>query len=112
MVGEAWPVIAGKGPAFQDYNNPLPVVQVGSQGSVGNVEITDIIFSTIGPCQCLVSTHLPLIGDSNDFSSCRSHCRGVEYRTVFAGECWYVGYTHQVCRFSRKLIQQSLNEFD
>ncbi|KAJ7131005.1 hypothetical protein C8R44DRAFT_731276 [Mycena epipterygia] len=49
MVGEAWSVIAGKGSTFQDMNNPQPVVQVGVPGSSGLVEITDIIFSTIGP---------------------------------------------------------------
>ncbi|KAJ7697688.1 exo-beta-1,3-glucanase [Mycena rosella] len=49
MVGEAWSVIAGKGLTFQDMNNPQPVVQVGAPGSSGLVEITDIIFSTIGP---------------------------------------------------------------
>ncbi|KAJ7777561.1 exo-beta-1,3-glucanase [Mycena maculata] len=49
MVGEAWSVIAGKGAAFQNINSPQPVVQVGAPGSSGVVEITDIIFSTIGP---------------------------------------------------------------
>ncbi|KAJ7246916.1 exo-beta-1,3-glucanase [Mycena haematopus] len=49
MVGEAWSVIAGSGSTFQDMNNPQPVVQVGAPGSSGVLEITDIIFSTIGP---------------------------------------------------------------
>ncbi|KAJ7043174.1 exo-beta-1,3-glucanase [Mycena alexandri] len=49
VVGEGWSVIAGKGAAFQDVNNPEVVVQVGATGSSGVVEITDIIFSTIGP---------------------------------------------------------------
>ncbi|KAJ7874928.1 pectin lyase fold/virulence factor [Mycena olivaceomarginata] len=49
MVGEAWSVISGKGSTFQDMNNPKPIVQVGAPGSSGLVEITDIIFSTIGP---------------------------------------------------------------
>jgi hypothetical protein len=48
IVGEGWSVIAGKGAAFQDQNNPQVVVQVGAAGSSGVVEITDIIFSTIG----------------------------------------------------------------
>ncbi|KAJ7184278.1 exo-beta-1,3-glucanase [Mycena filopes] len=48
VVGEAWSVIAGKGSAFQDVANPKAVVQVGAAGSSGIVEITDIIFSTIG----------------------------------------------------------------
>ncbi|KAF9443873.1 glycoside hydrolase family 55 protein [Macrolepiota fuliginosa MF-IS2] len=49
VVGEAWSVIAGKGSAFQNQNSPQPVVRVGAAGSQGVVEITDIIFSTIGP---------------------------------------------------------------
>jgi glucan 1,3-beta-glucosidase len=48
-VGEAWSVIAGQGSAFQDESNPQPVIKVGSVGSSGPVEITDMIFSTIGP---------------------------------------------------------------
>ncbi|KAF7338697.1 Glucan 1,3-beta-glucosidase [Mycena venus] len=49
VVGEAWSVISGFGPAFQDQNNPQVVVRVGEPGSRGVVEITDIIFSTVGP---------------------------------------------------------------
>ncbi|KAJ7261316.1 exo-beta-1,3-glucanase [Mycena haematopus] len=49
IVGEAWSVIAGKGSAFQNINSPIPVVQVGASGSSGILEISDIIFSTIGP---------------------------------------------------------------
>ncbi|KAF7322587.1 hypothetical protein HMN09_00037200 [Mycena chlorophos] len=49
IVGEAWSVIAGSGAAFQDLENPKVVVQVGQPGDTGVVEITDIIFSTIGP---------------------------------------------------------------
>ncbi|KAJ7871389.1 exo-beta-1,3-glucanase [Mycena olivaceomarginata] len=49
IVGEGWSVISGKGAAFQDVTNPQVVVQVGASGSSGLVEITDIIFSTIGP---------------------------------------------------------------
>ncbi|CAK5264005.1 unnamed protein product [Mycena citricolor] len=49
IVGEAWSVIAGKGSAFSDVNNPQVVVQVGAPGSSGIMEITDIIFTTVGP---------------------------------------------------------------
>ena len=49
MVGEAWSVIAGRGSRFSDQNNPRVVFQVGKPGEVGVVEITDIIFSTVGP---------------------------------------------------------------
>ncbi|KAJ7077180.1 pectin lyase fold/virulence factor [Mycena belliarum] len=49
IVGEAWSVIAGRGAAFQNMNSPQVVVQVGAPGSSGVVEISDIMFSTIGP---------------------------------------------------------------
>ncbi|KAF9483862.1 exo-beta-1,3-glucanase [Pholiota conissans] len=49
IVGEAWSVIAGKGAAFQNTNSPTPVVRVGTPGSQGLMEITDILFTTIGP---------------------------------------------------------------
>ncbi|KAF8894484.1 exo-beta-1,3-glucanase [Infundibulicybe gibba] len=49
IVGEAWTVIAGKGPAFEDPTNPQVVIRVGEEGSVGVIEISDIIFSTVGP---------------------------------------------------------------
>jgi glucan 1,3-beta-glucosidase len=49
MVGEAWSVIAGSGLVFQNIRAPQVVVRVGTPGSVGVVEITDIIFSTVGP---------------------------------------------------------------
>lgn len=49
LVGEAWSVIAGSGSKFQDQNNPQVVVKVGEENSQGVAEITDIIFSTVGP---------------------------------------------------------------
>ena len=49
MVGEAWSVLSGKGPAFQDQDNPQVVFKVGEKGCQGIIEITDIIFSTVGP---------------------------------------------------------------
>ncbi|PPQ77526.1 hypothetical protein CVT25_011323 [Psilocybe cyanescens] len=49
IVGEAWSVIAGKGPTFQNQNNPTPVVKVGDTNSQGIIEITDMLFTTMGP---------------------------------------------------------------
>lgn len=49
MVGEAWSVIAGSGEVFQDIGNPQVVVQVGEPGSQGVTEISDIVFTTMGP---------------------------------------------------------------
>ncbi|KNZ74781.1 Glucan 1,3-beta-glucosidase [Termitomyces sp. J132] len=49
IVGEAWSVIAGSGSAFQDQANPRAVVRVGDPNSQGVLEISDIIFTTVGP---------------------------------------------------------------
>ncbi|KAK0185857.1 exo-beta-1,3-glucanase [Armillaria mellea] len=49
LVGEAWSEISGKGDYFKDIANPKVMVRVGERGSRGSVEITDIIFNTIGP---------------------------------------------------------------
>jgi glucan 1,3-beta-glucosidase len=48
LVGEAWPTIIGGGSFFEDINSPQVVVQVGSSGSTGILEISDMIFSTRG----------------------------------------------------------------
>ena len=52
IQGEAWAVIMGAGGAFEDVNNPQPVVRVGDANSQGVVEITDMIFTTRGPGEC------------------------------------------------------------
>ena len=54
MVGEAWTVLAGKGTSFQDQNNPQPVFRIGTPGSQGIMELTDFVFTTIGPSEDLI----------------------------------------------------------
>lgn len=49
MVGEIWPLIMASGTAFSDQNKPVPVFQVGRSGDSGRVEMSDLIFETIGP---------------------------------------------------------------
>ncbi|KAL4069057.1 glycoside hydrolase family 55 protein [Scleroderma citrinum] len=49
IVGEAWSVILGGGSTFQNQNSPKVVVQAGAAGSTGVMEISDMIFSTMGP---------------------------------------------------------------
>jgi pectate lyase-like protein len=45
IIGEAWSVITGSGVTFSDPHNPKPVVQVGSPGDVGVVEIQEMRFT-------------------------------------------------------------------
>lgn len=63
IVGEAWSVIMGGGPAFEDSRNPRVVVRVGNPGDQGVMEISDMIFATRGPGELLYCPHrLPLKG--------------------------------------------------
>ncbi len=48
IVGESYPVIMSSGSYFNDMNNPKPVVSVGTSGSTGQVEWSDMIVSTQG----------------------------------------------------------------
>ncbi|KAE8451175.1 hypothetical protein EG329_004339 [Mollisiaceae sp. DMI_Dod_QoI] len=50
ITGEIWPLImAGGSTSFKDQTNPKPVFQVGQPGDTGSVEISDLIFQTLGP---------------------------------------------------------------
>lgn len=57
IVGEAWSAIAGTGSFFQNANSPQPVVRVGAPNSQGVVEISDMIFTTIGPSTLVSLRH-------------------------------------------------------
>jgi glucan 1,3-beta-glucosidase len=48
ITGEIWPLIMVQGSAFQDINNPKPAFQIGQPGDVGSVEMSDLVFETIG----------------------------------------------------------------
>jgi glucan 1,3-beta-glucosidase len=48
IVGEAYAVIMSSGSFFNNMNSPKPVVQVGTSGSTGQVEWSDMIVSTQG----------------------------------------------------------------
>ncbi|KAJ3377412.1 hypothetical protein HDU84_008666 [Entophlyctis sp. JEL0112] len=48
ISGEIWPIILAKGAAFQNASAPVPVFRVGNVGDVGTVEISDLIFETVG----------------------------------------------------------------
>ena len=60
-------MLAGSGPAFQDQDNPQVVFKVGQEGSQGIIEITDVVFSTVGPGNIDVFYQLWNLTDENLF---------------------------------------------
>ncbi|KAK0210244.1 exo-beta-1,3-glucanase [Desarmillaria ectypa] len=68
IVGEAWSEISGKGDYFNDVENPKVVVRVGKPGSRGSIEITDIVFSTIGPAPGAIVLEWNVCGHGNNLA--------------------------------------------
>ncbi|KAF2672788.1 pectin lyase-like protein [Microthyrium microscopicum] len=48
ITGEIWPLIMAKGTFFGDETNPQPVFSVGQANDTGAVEMSDLIFETVG----------------------------------------------------------------
>jgi len=49
ITGEIWPLIMATGNFFSSETNPQPVFNVGTAGQTGAVEITELMFETMGP---------------------------------------------------------------
>jgi len=54
ITGEVWSQIVAKGSYFADIANPKVMLQVGNIGDVGTVEISDMLFTSIGALPGLV----------------------------------------------------------
>ena len=49
ITGEVWPTLMASGPSFGDQMHPIPLLQIGQQGDVGSVELSDLVLGTKGP---------------------------------------------------------------
>jgi len=54
MTGEVWSQLVAAGTFFADMKNPKPMVRVGNPGDSGTVEISDMLFTSIGALPGLV----------------------------------------------------------
>jgi glucan 1,3-beta-glucosidase len=64
MTGEMWPLIMASGQFFGDASQPKPVFQVGQAGDTGAVEMSDLIFETLGPAPGAVLVEWNSAGDA------------------------------------------------
>ena len=48
IVGETWSQLVASGPYFSDASKPKVMLKVGNPGQVGDVEMQDLIFTTVG----------------------------------------------------------------
>ncbi|TFY54718.1 hypothetical protein EVJ58_g8694 [Rhodofomes roseus] len=92
MVGEVWASIMGSGSAFEDQSNPLPVVQVGTPGSSGIMEISNIVFTTKGPTAGAIviewNVNSPSQGGAAMWDSYIRHRSALTYSRVGAPSCF------------------------
>ncbi|KAK4203018.1 pectate lyase superfamily protein-domain-containing protein [Triangularia verruculosa] len=54
IVGETWSQLVASGPYFQNAQEPKVMIQVGTEGSVGDVEMQDLLFTNRGPTAGLI----------------------------------------------------------
>jgi len=67
ITGEIWPMIMidGSAPAFSDMQNPKPAWQVGQPGDVGKIEMTDLVFETLGPAPGAIMMQWNIEGENS-----------------------------------------------
>ncbi|KAI0146079.1 glycoside hydrolase family 55 protein [Hypoxylon sp. NC0597] len=65
ITGEMWPLLMATGKKFADQNKPVPVLQVGEAGDVGDVEMSDLIIETQGPLPGAILMQWNLAGSEN-----------------------------------------------
>ncbi|PVH70347.1 glycoside hydrolase family 55 protein [Cadophora sp. DSE1049] len=63
IVGELWAQLVARGPKFSDDSQPRPMLQIGTKGQVGSVEIQDLLFTNVGPTKGLITVEWNLEAD-------------------------------------------------
>lgn len=64
ITGEVWSQIVARGSYFADASSPEVMIRVGGPGDVGVVEISDILFTSIGALPGLVMMEWNIQGDA------------------------------------------------
>lgn len=93
----------GGGPKFQDEKNPKAMVQVGDPWTYGILEISDIVFATVGPGGLLIPHVQASLAQSN---STRCHRCSVECTRTMgcSGRCGDVGQLYSVCHPVQRML--------
>jgi hypothetical protein len=89
ITGEVWPLLVADGPSFSDISNPKPVIQVGSTGGNGAVEISELMFETKGAAPGAIMIEWNLNSKPGDSGMWDSHVRigGSANTELSEGQC-------------------------
>ena len=91
ITGQVWSQLVASGPYFTDMKNPKPMIQVGKPGDTGSVEISDMLFTSIGPLPGLILMEWNIKGTSpGQVGMWDSHFRiGTVHFPLTDGLCHY-----------------------
>jgi glucan 1,3-beta-glucosidase len=66
VQGELWPyfMVDGTSPTFSDIHNPQAAFRVGEPGQIGDIELVELIFQTLGPAPGAIMMEWNLAGSS------------------------------------------------
>ncbi|RMD40183.1 hypothetical protein DV735_g4966, partial [Chaetothyriales sp. CBS 134920] len=64
ITGEIWPLIMATGSFFSDETQPQPVFRIGNPGDTGNVEISELVFETLGSAPGAIMIEWNLAGET------------------------------------------------
>ncbi|KAI9742739.1 MAG: hypothetical protein M1818_003468 [Claussenomyces sp. TS43310] len=64
ITGEVWSQLVASGDYFADMTNPQVMLQVGAHGMVGTVEISDMLFTSIGALPGLILVEWNMAAES------------------------------------------------
>lgn len=76
LVGEVWSIITASGAKFKDASNPKPMIQVGTAGSVGIAEFSDLLFTVADVLPGAILVEVNMVGTNpGDVSFHNVHTR-------------------------------------
>jgi glucan 1,3-beta-glucosidase len=76
IVGEVWSAISGTGSAFSDASSPKVMIQIGQDGEVGSVQISDMLFTIAEVLPGCILLEIAMAGVSQgDVALWNSHFR-------------------------------------
>ena len=64
MTGEVWSQLVASGPYFANVTDPMVMIKVGNPGDIGTVEISDMLFTSVGSLPGLVMVEWNVQADS------------------------------------------------
>ncbi|KAF3908275.1 hypothetical protein AA313_de0205493 [Arthrobotrys entomopaga] len=90
VVGEAWAQLAASGSKFSDADTARAMIRVGEPGSVGNIEMQDLLFTTKGATAGVLLVEWNIMADGKGTAGmwdCHTRIGGAVGTDLTSAEC-------------------------